>query len=449
MRIKDLLRAIALALMSFALIHCPQKQTRQKYTVFFTNDLQAHLLPDRNGRGGLARIAYLVKKAKAENPGAILVDAGDSSVGTAFGTETRGEAVFRVMNAVGYDAAVLGNHEFDLAAEQTRRYQRIAKFPLLACNIRERDSKPFSQEYKIFQMTKLRLGVTGIANPKTETLVDQAGISGLNFLSPESEIRRIQAELSGQADVLIVLSHQGFKQDLSLAYHLAGIPLIIGGHSEIKLSKLIPANDTYLAQAEHFGFWLGRIDFSWHPETRTAGDFQYHLIPITEKIPEDPETREAIEQEQKNLPVGLERIIGTSLRQLSKDFIGFWTAELIKSEGKADLGIINTAGVRSEISPGEIAPMDIYEIMPFNDRICVFEIDGSELKRLKSLGWFYFSRGPKISPGKTYIVASSDYLLKVKDFPSAQNPRFFEPLLRDQMIKRIEKDQGFKRFWEK
>ncbi len=444
MRLNHLLRATALALVALAFLNCPRKQTGPRYTIFFTNDLQAHLLPDRDGRGGLARIAYLVKKAKAENPDTILVDAGDGSVGTAFGTETGGEAVFRVMNAAGYDGSIYGNHEFDLGADQARRYQEIAAFPILSCNIRDRDSKPFSLEYKIFKMRNLRLGITGIANPKTETLVDPAGIPGLNFLSSESEIRRIQSELSGRADTLVVLSHQGLKQDLSLAYHLAGIPLIIGGHSEIKLSRMVRANDTYIAQAGHFGWWLGRIDFSWNPETKSAENFQYQLIPVTDRIPEDAETKTAIERELAGLPAGLSRVIGQSRRRLSQDFLGNWIAELLKAEAKADLGIINSAGVRSEIPAGPVTALDIYEIMPFNDRVCAFEIDGAELLRIKSMRWFYFSAGPKISPGKIYRVASIDYLLKVKDYPAAKNPQIFDTLLRDKIIGQVEKDRGFK-----
>jgi len=435
-------------LASLVFFNC-YKREQDKFTIFFTNDLQAHIEPDRKGQGGLARIAYLVKKAKAENPNIILVDAGDNSVGTAFGTETKGESVFRVMNAVGYGAAVYGNHEFDLGAAQARNYQQIAKFPLLACNIKDKEGKPFSQEYAIFQMGEIRIGVIGVANPKTTTLVDPSGISGLNFLPPETEIRRIQNLLAGKLDVLIILSHQGLRQDLSLAYHISGIPLIIGGHSEIKLSHLLRANDVSIAQAGHNGFWLARIDLFGNPETKNLSGIKYKLIRITERIPEDLKVKETIEQERKNLPPGLEREIGKSWRGLSQDYIGYWTAELIKAFGQVDLGIINTAGIRSEISRGEISAEDIYEIMPFNDRIAIFEMDGYELLRLKSLHWFYFSRGPKISVGKTYKIASIDYLLKINDFPGARNVQIFDTLLRDKMIERIEKDKGFKRFWEK
>jgi len=441
-------RALLFALIFLTWFSC-QKRPKTQYTIFFTNDLQAHLEPDRDDRGGLARIAYIVKKEREKNPGRVLLlDAGDSSVGTAFGTETNGESVFRVMNEVGYDAVVYGNHEFDLGAEQAKSYQHIAKFPLLACNIRDREEKPFSPEYAIFQLEGLRLAVIGIANPGTPGLVDPNSVSGLKFLLPESEIRRIQNLLSDKADVFIILSHQGIKEDISLAYHISGIPIIIGGHSEVKLSKMLPANETRIAQAGHFGHWLARIDFSFDPQSRTIRSVKYRLIKVNGDIPEDPQVKRLIEVERKNLPAGIERIIGKTKRFLSKDYIGFWTAELIKAEANADIGIINNAGIRSEISRGQIKAEDIYEIMPFQDRICVFEISGYELMRVKSLKYFYFSRGPKLNSTQTYKVASIDYLLKIQDFPGADNVQIFDTLLRDKMIEQIEKDRGFKRFWD-
>ena len=441
-------RAALAALFVLALVGC-HNPGRPQFTVFFTNDLGTHLESDRNGRGGLARIAYLVKQAKAENPHTILLDAGDMAVGTAFGTETRGESVFRVMNAAGYDAATFGNHEFDLGAEQAKRYQEIAKFPLIACNIRDRESKPFAQEYAIFQIGEVRVGVIGVANPKTPGLVEPSAVSELKFLPAEGEVRRVQNDLAGQADLFIVLSHQGLKQDLYFAYHVTGVSLIIGGHSEVKLGNLIEANGTGIAQAGNDGWWLGRADFYLDPKTKAVKGLKYRLIKISDGLPEDPATRQAVEAEKKLLPAGIGRVIGKSRRGLSKDYVGFWAAELLKDFGKAELGVINTGGVRSEIYRGEITPADIYEILPFNDRVAVFEIDGAELLRSKRLGYFYFSRGPKITAGRTYRVSSIDYLVKIADFPGARNVQIFDSPLRQVMIERIEKDRGLSRFWEK
>lgn len=429
-----------------------QKNKLERVTILFTNDLQGHILPDKNQRGGLARIAYLVEKIKAENPNSfvtLLLDAGDASVGTAFTTESNGEAIYWVMNQVGYDAGVYGNHEFDLGTAQARRYQEIANFPILACNIQTNDGKPFSKEYAIFNLQNLKLAVIGVANPQTPSLVDPEGIRGLKFLPAESEIRRVQNLLADQVDMIIILSHQGIKEDTALAYRLKGIPLIIGGHSEVKINGLRKVNGVHIAQAGSSGYWLGRIDFYWHPEDKKAYHFRAKLLNITKRVPEEPKTKRVIEEIAQSMPAELNRIIGKSWRKLTKDYLGYWCAELIKKETQADFGVINTGGVRSEIYRGAIQVQELYQIMPFLDRISFFEISGADLLKVKGLRNLYFSRGPKIKPENIYKVGSIDFLLKINEFPGARNEIIFDKLLRDKMIEQVEKDQGFKRFWEK
>ena len=427
----------------------PPPERAQKITILFTNDLSGHINPDRNGKGGLARIATLVKEIKSENPNTILVDAGDASVGTAFTTETRGEAIYRVMNAVGYDASIFGNHEFDLGEAQARRYREIARFPLLACNLQDREGKPFSQEAALFKLGELRLAVVGIVNPQTTNLVDKSMVSGLKFLAPESEIRRMQNRLAGQADMLVLLSHQGLRGDISLAYQLSGIPLIIGGHSEVKIDGLRFENGVAIAQAGDNGWYLGRVDFSWDPALKKASGFSGKLIDIDESVAEDLEVRAAIDEEAKSLPPGLEKEIGRSFLTLNQVFLGYWMAELLKQEGDADFGVINTGGVRSEVYHGRITVADIYQVMPFNDRLAVFDIEGKDLLAAKRLRYFYFSRGPRIISGKSYRVASLDYLVRINDFPGAKNIQFRNDLLRDKMIERVKADRGFRRFWKR
>ena len=134
---------------------------------------------------------------------------------------------------------------------------------------------------------------------------------------------------------------------------------------------------------------------------------------------------------------------------LNKIALGYWVAELVKSEPGADLGIVNSGGVRSEIYRGSITPSDIYNVMPFNDKLASFEMDGADLIKVKGMHYFYFSRGPKIVAGNKYKVGSIDYLVRINDFPGAQNVNFSPDLLRDKIMTRIEKDGGVRRFWNK
>ena len=425
------------------------RSSGEKITILFTNDLQGRAVPYPEKRGGLARIAQVVKEIRAENPNTILLDAGDFSVGSALATHSRGEAIVRIMNAVGYSAGVYGNHEFDLGKEQARRYQEIARFPILACNIRDEQGRAFAPEYAIFQLGSFRLAVVGVANSRTPNLVNPSGISGLSFLPAEAEVRRVQHQLSGKADLIILLTHQGIAEDTKLAYQLKAIPLIIGGHSEIAINGLRKVKGVKIAQAGHFGWWLGRIDFYWHPKEKKASDFKARLIKITKRIPPDPEVEKLILEQEKILPRNIDRVIGRTWRTLSKDYLGYWLAELLKEYTGSDFGIINTGGVRSKIFRGKITPRMIYYVMPFQDRVCKFELSGKKLLRLKPARHLYFSRGPGIEWDRSYQVGSIDFLLKINEFPGAETPVIYPELFRDIIIKQIEQNRGIKFFWAK
>jgi len=441
--------SLSIAAILIACCRGPARPGQEKITILFTNDLSGHVVPDRSGRGGLAGIAAKAGEIKSENPNTILLDAGDAPVGTAFTTLTRGQAMFQVMNAAGYEASVYGNHEFDLGQDQARQYQAIAEFPILACNIRDKDGGPFAQEYLILKTGSLRLGIIGIANPKTTNLVDKTAVADLKFLPAEREIRRLQKELADQADLLIVLSHQGIKEDMALAYHLSGVPLIIGGHSQIKIKGLRTVNNVAIAQAGENGYYLGRVDFLWDPAAKTAAGFRGRLIDIDHRVIPEPGVQKIITEEARALPSDLKRVIGKTRFTINKVFLGFWMAEVLKAEAQADFGIMNSGGVRSEIFRGEITPEDLFQVMPFNDKIAAFEISGKNLARIKTMRWFFFSRGPRIETGKTYRVASLDYLIRINDFPGARNEQFSDHLLRDKIIERIEKDGGISRFWSR
>ena len=110
-------------------------------------------------------------------------------------------------------------------------------------------------------------------------------------------------------------------------------------------------------------------------------------------IPEDPAVKQAIDEEAEKLPAGLDEEIGRSWFSINKIFLGYWIAELLKAEGGADFGIMNTGGVRAEIYRGAITRSDIFDVMPFNDKLATFEMDGSDLMKVKACAIFIFQAG--------------------------------------------------------
>src|SRR5271167_3205115 len=107
----------------------------QSLTILHSNDIHAHLLPDAHGNGGLARLATAVRREKMNCSACLYLNAGDLVQGTPVSTLFHGIPVYQIANLLGFDAAVVGNHEFDYGWRQVLRFESIARYPLLAANV--------------------------------------------------------------------------------------------------------------------------------------------------------------------------------------------------------------------------------------------------------------------------------------------------------------------------
>lgn len=422
---------------------CTSGPDVEHLTILFTGDLEGHAATRRDGSGGLARIAALKKQTLAENPRTILLDAGDAVVGTALATESRGEALVRLMNRAGYDAALLGNHEFDLGPEQVARYRELASFPYLAANVQDESGRlKADAAFQVFPLGRVRLGVIGVANPNTVHLVNPEKIRGLIFSPPELAIRQAQDALADQADVVILLTHLGLGEDSRLTRRLEGIGLILGGHSQVEIHGLRIKDGVRIMHAGDSGEYLGRVDLYYDVNKKKVVKWKGKLIRVKAGIPEDPDLKAALEKEERTLPAGLDRELCRLWWGKDREDLGPWVAGVIQERLGTDFGVINTGGVRKDLPAGPITPEDIYELMPFNDRLTRFEIKGRDLEQLLRARHLYFSAGPRLRQDQTYSVGSVDFLLKIHEFPGSRNPSFSDLILRQALIETLTLPKG-------
>ena len=440
---KTLLVFLSAAL--FFLSSCLNSPDVEHLTILFTGDLEGHAGPLRDGSGGLARIAAIKKQVLAENPRTILLDAGDAVVGTALATETRGEAIVRLMNLAGYDAALLGNHEFDLGREQVARYRELAGFPYLAANVQDEHGQLVADAAsQVFTLGRVRLGVIGIANPNTVHLVNPAGVQGLSFFEPDLVIRKAEDAMAGQADLVILLSHLGLGEDSRLTRKIQGISLILGGHSQVEIHGLRIIAEVRIMHSGEFGHNVGRVDIYYNVKKKKVVKWDGELIPTRRSIPEDPAVKAALVKEEQALPAELNRVLCRLWWGKDRDDLGPWVAETIKDRLGTDYGIINTGGVRADLSRGPVTPADLYEIMPFNDHLIRFELKGRDLEQLREARHLYLSSGPHLEENQTYTVGSVDFLLKIHEFPGSRNSAPTDLLLRQVLVERIAAKGGIR-----
>ena len=201
--------------------------------ILHTNDLHGYI-QSTNQEAGLARIAAYVRQVRQTREDVLLLDAGDCISGTPLSALSEGEAVFEVMSAVGYDATVLGNHEFDHGWNKIETFLQIASFPILSANAYALDGERIGDaQYLIKEIAGVRVGVIGVSHRDTAELTVRNGNEGIVFVDEVEVLSDIVPQVRARSDLVVVLSHAGIERDIDIARYVHDVDLIVGGHSHI------------------------------------------------------------------------------------------------------------------------------------------------------------------------------------------------------------------------
>lgn len=266
--------------------------TKKHITILHTNDVHSHIEPlgpndPRNpNMGGVARRATLVERIRTENPNTLLLDAGDIFQGTPFFNFYGGELEFKLMSKLKYDAATIGNHDFDNGIDGLYSQLPHADFDFISSNYDFSNTvmAGHTLPHKIFTKDGIKIGVFGLGI-ELQGLVNDHLYKETKYLDPieiATDMSRILKE-EKNCDIAICLSHLGYEyrsdkvSDIALAKATKNIDLIIGGHTHTFLEK--PTIETNLAgqpvlvnQVGCFGLYLGRIDFYLDEDKNVQGE---------------------------------------------------------------------------------------------------------------------------------------------------------------------------------
>ena len=257
------------------------ENSKKHITILHTNDVHSHIEPlspndPRNpNMGGVARRATLIQQIRNINPNTLLLDAGDIFQGTPFFNFYGGELELKLMSKLKYDAATIGNHDFDNGIDGLYSQLPHAEFPFISSNYDFTDTvmEGHVLPYKIFVKDDVKIGVFGLG-VELEGLVNAHLYKETKYLNPvetATEMSRI-LKREKNCDLVICLSHLGYSydsdkvSDVIIAETTENIDLIIGGHThtflekpEIKINKA--GKKVLINQVGCYGLFLGRIDF--------------------------------------------------------------------------------------------------------------------------------------------------------------------------------------------
>ena len=256
----------------------------RKITILHTNDTHSCVyslnpnLADTMlaGRGGFVRRAGMIKQERENNPKLLLLDSGDFSQGSTYYTLYKGDVEVGLMNLMGYDAATLGNHEFDYGVENLARLARKAEFPIVCANY-DFTGTPLEgliKPYTVIKRDGVKIGIFGVS-PQLDGLVMAESCKGVKYNDPvkaANDVARLLKERE-KCDLVICLSHLGWDligtDDTEMMPQTRNIDIVLGGHShsyftEMKYMKNLDGKAVPNDQNGKHGIFVGKIvvDFS-------------------------------------------------------------------------------------------------------------------------------------------------------------------------------------------
>ena len=232
---------------------CGSAKGTKKITVLHTSDTHSCILPLNKSladtlladRGGFLRRIAMLKQERQKEPDLLLFDCGDFSQGSSYYTMFKGDVEVELMNRMHYDAATIGNHEFDFGLDNMIRLFKMAEFPIVCSNYDFGDTelKDIVKPYIVLKRQGVKIGVFALC-PPLEGLVSAKNYGPLKFLDPVEVTTRMVDVLRRQekCDVVICLSHLGWEvseyPDDKFISQTSGIDLVLGGHSHTYLKTL-------------------------------------------------------------------------------------------------------------------------------------------------------------------------------------------------------------------
>ena len=462
--------------------------------LLFTDDLHGAIFsspmwgrPDVE-QGGMSMLKTAIDENK--NDGTLVLDAGDWAQGTYPGGMDKGVTVVDLMGKLGYDAAAVGNHEFDWGRDQLTQLAQQATFDVLGANVLASETgevMPGVAPHTIKVVNGVKVGLIGVTTQDTPELGAKSNTEGVVFADTADSIKKSIPELKKQgAEVLVLLSHCATGEDQKIAEAVPELDVIIGGHDHEKLDEPIVVGKTIITKAGPHAKTLGQLDLVVDREQKQVTSFEHKLHTIdSEHVKPNAQFDQELAPIAKKVDDIMGQPVGSSTVGITRDKFtpestagNIVTDAMIDATG-ADIAFLNTGAMKKAIDKGEIKFGDVFNLLPYDNQIVTVDMTGSQImtvleesagnaetipvKGSTNIIQFAGLRatfdpsqpvgyrvsnvtvgGQPIESGKTYSVASIDYLVSdSNEFPgmhAATNKQVTEFELRDTLHKFIQKN---------
>lgn len=440
----------------------------RELVILHTNDTHSQIDPDdKDGLGGIGRRKVVIDSVRAAEDNFLLIDAGDIVQGTLYFNLFGGEVENKLMNALGYDYRILGNHEFDNGVEALAKMLNNSESELLSTNY-DLSSTPLADKFKKYAIREIdgrRIGLVGI-NLSPKGMISEGNYDGVEYLDAVEAANSSAWWLKNveNCDIVIAVTHIGYDPsmppgDLILAKSSKDIDIIIGGHSH---DLIDPAGNKYqwripnkegrevlVTQVGKSGKNIGRIAIDLDDLSN-----EYNIIQIDSRLDDriDQSVIDLVAPYRAGVDSLMRHPVGRTAKELpqsSPALINFATDVLLERgrelADNVDFALLNKGGIRRGLPKGTITEGQVITMLPFNNRVRVIDILGRDLlpafeqmarvggngvsdavratysvkdeggRKLVSLESVTVN-GEPLDPDRTYRVATIDYIANGGDY---------------------------------
>ena len=396
----------------------------QDIVVLYTSDV--HCAPDQGW--GYAGLVQIRETLEAQGNAVLLVDNGDAIQGGPIGSLSDGKDMAALMNKVGYDVAIPGNHEFGYGVDNFLSIVNNAAFPYICCNLMNDNEHVLDSSISLDCGGK-KIAFVGATTPSTimtaanSSFQDENGNYIYSFLQEDKSGQALYDEIqknvdearAGGADYVILLAHLGMGASgdvwdyASVAENTSGIDAILDGHSHDKEQVQVKNSEGKTVLRSACGTRMeaiGWLRISGNDGSMSTGLYKWdNSVPAPVLMGIDNDINTAVTEAMSSVDEQLSEVIGTTEYDLvvydpeavteegdsirivrrAETNLGDLVADSLRVETGADIGLIGGGSVRTSISKGDITMKDIINVMPFNNDVCVSEVTGQQI--LDALEW--------------------------------------------------------------
>jgi 2',3'-cyclic-nucleotide 2'-phosphodiesterase (5'-nucleotidase family) len=335
--------------------------------------------------GGYARISTLVRQAREENRGRVLfTDNGDTLHGTYPVVQTQGQAVVPILNSLSLHG-MTAHWEFAYGPAVFRQRASELNHPVLAANVYEKETHSLVfPSHVVNEIGGVRVGLVGIASDIVDKTMPPSYSEGLYFTSGRDVLPGIVDTLRREerVDLVVLLSHLGFPQDMQVLSEVPGIDVCLSSHTHNRLYKPALQGNTLVIQSGSSGSFLGRLDLEI--EHGRLVDYRHRLIEVSWDIEPDQAVEALVREALQPYQAELSEVVGTTATPLNRNTSLESTMDnlllqaLLESTG-AQLAFSNGWRFGAPIVRGAITLNDLYNIVPMDPPVSTVELSGEEL----------------------------------------------------------------------